>query len=201
MWKLVLALSLFTSSMLSAETKVLAFSGSTRTDSINKKLVTEAGNLAKQLGATVTFIDLKDYPMPFYDGDIEKEQGMPNDAKRLRQLLIQNQVIFIASPEYNGSLSAVLKNALDWASRSEDGGSSRDAFKGKKFVLMSASPGQGGGTRGLAHLRSIIEGIGGTVISQQFVVPNAFEAFDSQGKLKNPQAGSELKQIVQQAIQ
>ncbi|WP_241208957.1 NADPH-dependent FMN reductase [Parachlamydia acanthamoebae] len=66
---------------------------------------------------------------------------------------------------------------------------------------MSASPGQGGGTRGLAHLRSIIEGIGGTVISQQFVVPNAFEAFDSQGKLKNPQAGSELKQIVQQAIQ
>ncbi|WP_079978238.1 NADPH-dependent FMN reductase [Parachlamydia acanthamoebae] len=201
MWKLVLALSLFTSSMLSAETKVLAFSGSTRTDSINKKLVTEAGNLAKQLGATVTFIDLKDYPMPFYDGDIEKEQGMPNDAKRLRQLLIQNQVIFIASPEYNGSLSAVLKNALDWASRSEDGGSSRDAFKGKKFVLMSASPGQGGGTRGLAHLRSIIEGIGGTVISQQFVVPNALEAFDSQGKLKNPQAGSELKQIVQQAIQ
>ncbi|MBS4168774.1 NAD(P)H-dependent oxidoreductase [Parachlamydia sp. AcF125] len=200
MGKLFLALCLLSTTMLTAETNILTFSGSTRTDSVNKKLVKEAGNLAKQLGANVTFIDLKDYPIPFYDEDLEREQGMPANAKHLRQLIIQNQAIFIASPEYNGSLSAVLKNVLDWASRNEAGAPSFEAFTGKTFVVMSASPGPGGGARSLAHLRSILEGIGGKVISQQLVIPNAYEAFDSQGKLKNPQKEAELKHLVQQVI-
>lgn len=171
---------------LLAKMNILVFAGSTRADSYNKKLAREAVEMAGKLGAKVTLIDLKDYPMPFYDGDLEKE-GMPKDAKRFRDLMIASDAIIIASPEYNGSVSAVLKNALDWASRDEKGNPSRQAFEGKRFALMSASPGEGGGARGLAHLRAIIENIGGTVLEQQTVVGRAHEAFtkDKLGTLNN----------------
>lgn len=188
------------SAALSAETKVLAFAGSTREDSVNKKLVAQAAHAAQQMHANVTVIDLKDYPIPLYDGDLEAKEGMPLKAKQLRQLMIQNDVILIASPEYNGSLSAVLKNAIDWASRSEDGKSSREAFKGKKFVIMSASPGSGGGDRGLAHLRTIIENIGGTVLSKQVTLPDAYNAFNEQGCLKNEKIKKELQEAIHSAI-
>lgn len=200
MWKWIMILCVVTTAALSAEIKVLAFAGSTREDSVNKKLVSEAANLARQMGANVTLIDLKDYPLPFYNADLETKEGMPLKARQFRQLMIQCDVILIASPEYNGSLSATLKNAIDWASRSEDGGGSREAFQGKKFAIMSASPGASGGTRGLAHLRAILENIGGTVIAQQVVVPDAYNAFDEQGHLKNGNVRKELQQLVQAAI-
>lgn len=187
------------STTLHAEIKVLAFAGSTRKDSTNKKLIAEAARLAKQEGASVTLVDLKDYPIPFYDADLEAKDGMPPKAKHLRQLMIQSDVIMIASPEYNGSLSAVLKNAIDWISRDEEGKPSRTAFKDKKFVLMSASPGAGGGSRGLAHLRSIIENVGGVVIPQTVVIPDAYKAFDVDGHLQDPKLKSELLQLVQKA--
>lgn len=200
MWKLIFLLLVAMTMQLKAEMKVLAFAGSTREDSANKKLIKEAANIAREEGAIVTLISLNDYPMPFYNADLEAKEKMPTKAKEFRQLLIQNQVILIASPEYNSSLSGVLKNAIDWASRSEQGGSSRDAFKGKKFILMSASPGSTGGSRGLMHLRSIIENIGGTVVVQQIVVPDAYNAFDEQGHLKNPNLKKELQQLIQEAL-
>ena len=201
MWKWMIILCVVFSVNLSAEIKILAFSGSTREDSVNKKLIFEAASLTRQMSANITVIDLKDYPIPFYDGDLEAKEGMPTTAKQLRQLMIQSHIILIASPEYNGSLSAVLKNTIDWASRSEEGGSSREAFKGKKFVIMSASPGSSGGARGLVHLRTIIENIGGTVIPQQLVVPDAYNAFDQQRHLKNPKMKLELQQLIEAAIQ
>jgi NAD(P)H-dependent FMN reductase len=200
MWKWMIILCVVFSAHLGAEVKILAFSGSTREDSVNKKLVFEAARLACQKSASVTVIDLKDYPIPFYDGDLETKEGMPVKAKQLRQLMIQSHIILITSPEYNGSLSAVLKNVIDWASRSEEGGSSREAFKGKRFVIMSASPGSSGGTRGLIHLRAIIENIGGTVIPQQVVIPDAYNAFDQQGHLKNQKIASELQQVIEAAL-
>lgn len=200
MWKWMIVLCVAFSANLSAEVKVLAFAGSTREDSVNKKLVVEAAKIARQMQANVTIIDLKNYPIPFYDEDLETKEGMPIKAKQLRQLMIQSDVILIASPEYNGSLSAVLKNAIDWATRSENGGGSREAFKGKKFVIMSASPGSSGGARGLVHLRTIIENIGGTVLSQQVVVPDAYNAFDEQGYLKNEKVKKEIEQLVHTAI-
>lgn len=184
-----------------AETKVLAFAGSTRKDSFNKKLINEAANEARALGADVKVISLEDYPMPYYDGDLETQQGQPDNAKKIRQLMMQSQVIMIASPEYNGSLSAILKNTIDWASRNEQGAPSRDAFAGKTFVLLSTSPGNGGGSRGLAHLRAIIENVGGTVLTQQVTVPKAYEAFDNTGHLKDPKAKMELHNLIQQAVQ
>ncbi len=201
MWKQILILSIAFSATLSAEIKVLAFAGSTREDSANKKLVMEAARLTSQMEANVTLIDLKDYPIPFYDQDLETKQGMPIKAKQLRRLMVESDLILIASPEYNGSLSAVLKNAIDWASRSEEGGPSREAFKGKQFALMSASPGGGGGVRGLVHLRTILENVGGTVISQQVVLPNAYQAFDERGLLKNEHVVKEIQQLVRTGIE
>lgn len=200
MWKYMVVLCVALSATLSAEKKVLAFAGSTREDSANKKLIVETANLARQMGANVTVIDLKDYPIPLYDEDLEAREGMPPKAKQLRKLMIQSDVILIASPEYNASLSAVLKNAIDWASRSEEGRSSREAFKGKKFAIMAASPGSSGGARGLVHLRIVLEDIGGTVMPLQVVVPGAYNAFDEKGRLKNEKTKMEIQQLVQTAI-
>ncbi|MBA3722910.1 MAG: NAD(P)H-dependent oxidoreductase [Parachlamydiaceae bacterium] len=197
-WLLIMCVAY--SAGVTAETKVLAFAGSTRNDSINKKLVVEAANMARQKGATVTVVDFKDFQIPFYDEDLENESGMPAKAKELRNLMINSDVIFIASPEYNSSIPGILKNALDWTSRTEDGDASRDAFKGKKFAIMSSSPGGGGGARGLVHLRGIIEAAGGTVIKEQVVIPKGFEAFDQQGHLKNPQVKKELQALVDKAL-
>lgn len=201
MIKWLLALGLMVSSVVNAETKILAFAGSTSATSVNKKLIQEAAKIAREMGAQVTVISLNDYPIPFYNAQEEKTQGMPAKAKELRRLMIQSDAIMIASPEYNASLTAVLKNALDWASRSENASPSRDAFKGKKFAIMSASPGTGGGARGLVHLRAILEAIGGTVVSGQVIIPNAYQAFNEQGNLKSEQSLQELKQLISQLLQ
>ncbi|MFI5333782.1 MAG: NADPH-dependent FMN reductase, partial [Chlamydiales bacterium] len=185
---------------LCAEVKVLALAGSSREGSYNKLLVKEAGELARQLGAQVTLIDLKDFPMPFYDADLEEKEGMPSNAKRLKQLMVNSDVIMIASPEYNATVSAILKNSLDWASRSENE-ASRSAFKGKKFALMSASPSKKGGARGLVDLQAIIEDVGGEVVKLKTMVPVAYEAFDAQGKLKDQNLRKKLQQEVEQVLQ
>jgi chromate reductase, NAD(P)H dehydrogenase (quinone) len=179
-----------------AEPKVLAFAGSTRKDSYNKKLILAATEIARQEGATVTLIDLKDFPMPLYDADLEASQGLPENAKRLRNLMISHDKIMIASPEYNGSMPAVLKNSLDWASRGEDGNWSNLAFKGKKFAIMSASPGKGGGARALVHLRSVIETNGGIVLSNQATIPNAHQYFAKNQGTTNVALKEEVEQLL-----
>lgn len=200
MFKFIIAVSLIASTVIHAEIKVLALSGSLREDSVNRKLVLEAANIARQQGADVTVVNLKDYAIPFYDADLETQQKMPEGVKKLRQQMLQSQVIFIASPEYNGSLTGLLKNAIDWASRSETGSPSREAFQGKKFLLLSASPGPGGGARGLVHLKAILENLGGIVLPTQVVLPKAYNAFNAQGHLTNENAKAELKKAVLQAL-
>src|SRR5262249_13673112 len=136
MWKWFLIFCAVLTAHLNAETNVLAFSGSTRHDSVNKKLINEAANIAREQGANVVLIDLKEYHIPLYDGDLEDAEGMPENARYLRQLMLQSDAILIASPNYNHSIPAVLKNVLDWISRSENAERSREAFEGKKFAIM-----------------------------------------------------------------
>ena len=166
----------FTSTLL-AQMNVLIFSGSTRKDSYNQTLAKEAAAEAKLMGANVTMIDLKNYSMPFYDADLEKK-GLPRSAKKFRDLMVASDAIVIATPEYNGSIPGLLKNALDWASRSESAEASRSAFKGKRFALLSASPGRLGGARALVHLKALIEEVGGKVINKQVAVPGAHSALE-----------------------
>lgn len=196
MLKTLLAVTLLATPLSATETNVLLFAGSVRKESYNKKLIVEASKMVKELGASPTVIDLSDYPMPFYNEDLEIEIGLPENAKRLRHLMIESRVIVIASPEYNSSIPGILKNALDWASRSEQKGASRDAFKGKTFILLSASPGSLGGKRGLEHLRRIISDVGGIVLPNELSIAEAYTAFDKAGSLKDVKIQQQLKQLL-----
>ena len=196
----ILLFALLAFSSLHAETEVLALAGSTREGSFNKLLVKEAAKMAEGMGAKVTYVDLKDYPIPFFDEDLEGQVGLPENAKKLRQLFIKSQIIMIASPTHNASVSAVLKNAIDWLSRDDEGDPQADALTGKKFVLLSASPGKKGGARGLIHLKDILDDVNGDIFPQQFSLPLADEAFDAQGHLKNGEQKKVLQQLIQEAL-
>lgn len=162
-------------------TKILAFAGSTRKDSYNKKLVKVAAKGAEEAGAEVTYIDLADFPMPLFDEDLEAEQGPPEHARRLKELMIASDGFLIASPEYNGAYSAVLKNAIDWASRGAEDEPMLAAFRGKTATLMATSPGAIGGLRGLSVLRTLLSGIGVIVLPDQKALGKAHERFNDDG--------------------
>jgi len=164
--------------------KILAFAGSSRESSFNKKLVKIAASGAEAAGATVTLIDLADYPMPLFNQDLEQEKGMPENARQFKNLLIEHDGFMIASPEYNSAFSPLLKNVIDWASRAEsDDEPPLVAYRGKMAVIMATSPGALGGLRGLVFLRMLLANIGMTVLPGQQTIPFAFKAFDKTGSL------------------
>ncbi len=175
--------------------KILAFAGSTRSDSFNKKLVKIAVNGAIDVGVEATFIDLRDFPMPLYDGDLEQREGLSANTRKLKDLMLTHQGFLISSPEYNSSISGVLKNTIDWTSRQTEGESPLACYKGKIAGLMSASPGGLGGLRGLVTIRSILENIGVLVIPDQVAIAKAHEVFNSDGTLKNKTQEDQVKNI------
>ena len=168
------------------QVKILAFAGSTSINSVNKKLVNIAIQGAISKGAQVTFLDLRDLPMPFYDDHLEPSQGLDN-VLEFRALMRAHNGLLIASPEYNGSVTAVLKNAIDWASRVElpNQPKAEGCFVNKVASIISAAHGGFGGERGLVHLRSILVNVGVIVLPEQRLISRAHEAFDEQGNLKN----------------
>ena len=164
--------------------KILAFAGSSRKGSFNKKLVGIAASGAMEAGAKVTVIDLADYPMPIFNQDFESEKGMPEKARDFKNLLIAHDGFLIASPEYNSAFSPLLKNVIDWASRSEsEDEPSLVAYRGKVAAIMSASPGGLGGLRGLVFLRMLLSNIGMIVLPNQQAIPQAYKAFKNNGAL------------------
>lgn len=168
-----------------ASPKILAFAGSLRAGSYNKKLVKIAAAGAKSAGAEVAYIDLRDLPLPVFDEDLEKQEGLPANARKLKDLFLAHQGLLISCPEYNSSISAALKNAIDWVSRPVAGEAPLQCFDGKVAGLMSASPGALGGLRGLVHVRAILGNIKVLVIPDQIAVSKAHEAFDADGALKD----------------
>ncbi len=178
-----------------ASIKIVAFAGSLRSGSHNKKLIRIAAAGARAAGAQVTDLDLRDVAMPLYDGDIEREQGLPPNAKLFKRLLVEHHGMLISSPEYNSAFPAVLKNAIDWASRPEPNEPALAAFKGKIAGLLAASPGQLGGVRGLAVLRSILSNIGVIVIPTQMAIARANEAFDEDGSLKDERQQAAIEAV------
>jgi NAD(P)H-dependent FMN reductase len=175
--------------------KILAFAGSTRKESFNKKLVRIAADAARNAGAQVTLLDLRDIPMPLYDGDLEAEQGIPENGKKFKVLLLAHDGLLIAAPEYNSGISGVLKNAVDWASRPVVGEPPLACFAGKVATLMSASPGALGGLRGLVVVRSLLSNMGTIVLPTQVAVPQAHNAFGSDGKLKDPKQQDSIESL------
>lgn len=165
--------------------RILVFAGSARMDSLNKKLARVAAEAVRAAGATATFVDLGDYPMPLYDGDLEAREGVPAAARKLKDLFIAHQGLFIVSPENNASVSALLKNTLDWVSRQDGGESGLVPYQGKVAAIAGASPGALGGLRGLTHLRAILQTLRVLVLSEQMALGRAHEAFSEDGSLKD----------------
>lgn len=174
---------------------ILAFAGSARSGSFNKKLVRIAARAAESAGAEVTLVDLRDFALPVYDGDLEAAEGLPAVAAEFRRLLFAHDGLLIASPENNGSVSALLKNTIDWSTRTEDAKPDISGYRGKIASILAASPGALGGLRGLAHLRALLEMIGCIVLPDQIAIRGADSAFDEAGELKDPAQGKRVERI------
>ncbi|MFN7973891.1 MAG: NAD(P)H-dependent oxidoreductase [Acidobacteriota bacterium] len=175
--------------------KVLVFAGTTRREAFNKKLARVAAAAAQAAGAEATYVDLRDLPMPLYDGDLEAEQGIPENAQKLKKLLLEHEGLLVSTGEYNSSITGVLKNAIDWASRQDRGAAPLACFKGKVAGLLSASPGALGGMRALVHVRAILGNIGVLVLPEQLALGKAHEAFHPDGSLKDPKQQASVEKV------
>ena len=165
--------------------KVLVFSGSVRRDSGNRKLAGAAAAALRDAGGEVSLLDLRDYPLPIYDGDLEEAGGLPMNAVALKEIFIAHQGLFIATPEYNGFFPPLLKNTIDWLSRPFKGASGLLPYAGKVAAIAAASPGGLGGMRCLPLLRQQLTNLSVLVLPQQLALGNADSAFTEAGALKD----------------
>lgn len=157
--------------------KILAFAGSLREHSYSKRVLKITINGAEKVGAEVTLVDLRDYPMPIYNPDDHDRMGFDENAIKFQELLTRHDGLLIASPEYNGSLPAALKNVIDWASRQSDQYPRSAVFPGKVAAMMAVSEGSFGGLRSLAHLRGVLTSVGVNVLPQEVAVSFADDKF------------------------
>jgi len=171
-----------------------------RAGSLNKKLARVAAAAVRAAGAEATLIDLADYAMPLYDGDLEARDGVPSSARKLKDLLIAHQGLLVVSPENNASVPALLKNTLDWISRKDGSESGLVPYQGKVAALAGASPGALGGLRGLTHLRAILQTLSVLVLSEQFALGRAHEAFNEDGSLREAKQQAALAALARKLV-
>jgi NAD(P)H-dependent FMN reductase len=175
--------------------RILAFAGSARRESFNKRLIKIAAAAAETAGAEVTLIELADYPLPLFNQDLEADEGLPANAVALKKLFLEHDGLLLSCPEYNSSITPLLKNTIDWVSRQAPGEGSLAAYQGKVATLMSASPGRLGGLRGLVHVRSILGNIGVLVLPDQVAVSEAHGSFTPDGGLKDAKLHESVKKL------
>ena len=180
-------------------TRIAVFAGSSRRASFNRLLAAEAAEMAADAGAEVSLVELGDYPLPIYNGDLEAEHGLPENAAKLKTLFAEQHGFIICSPENNASVSSLLKNTIDWCSR-KGGPPGVEPFAGKVAALLAASPGAFGGVRGLVSLRAILQPLGVTALAQQYTLSRAHEAFDADGALKDPAVQQAVQAVVKRLV-
>jgi NAD(P)H-dependent FMN reductase len=168
--------------------RILAFSGSARKESLNRKFLAVAVQAVRDAGGEVTLLDLNDYVLPLYHGDLEDAEGMPANATKLIELITSHQALLIASPEYNSMITPLLKNTIDWCTRADD-----NPFEGKVAAVISASPGALGAVRSLVMAQQLLLKLGCHVVPGQTFLPHASEAFDEAGALKEPRSQKSVK--------
>lgn len=161
---------------------ILVFAGSVRRDSLNRKLALVAAQAVDGAGGRATLLELADYPLPIYDGDLEAESGPPQNAFRLQEVMGAHAGFIVVSPEYNHSIPALLKNTLDWVSRTPRVRGS-NPFAGKVAGLMATSPGALGGLQGLDTVQRVLATVGAMVLPRMVAVPHGDKAFDGDGRL------------------
>ncbi len=185
---------------MSEQIRLLAFAGSLRAGSYNRKLVRTLEAGARAAGAEVTHLELRDYPLPIYDGDIEAA-GMPETVRRLQQVMREHDGLLISTPEYNGSMPALVKNTLDWISRPmADGTSGTTLFRGKVAGICSASPGALGGIRSLIVLRDALAKLGLWVAPSQVALGNADSAFDANDELIDAKRREAVQAVARETV-
>ena len=182
--------------------RILVFAGSIRTGSFNARLAAIAAKELALAGAEVTHISLSDFPLPIYDGDLEASSGQPDNAVKLKRMMTVHQGVFIASPEYNASVTPLLKNTLDWISRVREGKEPPlAAYKNRVFAIGGASNGQYGAMRSLLALRQVLEiGCGALVSPDQIAVNRAADAYDEMDQFKDEQNAQRLRNVVRRLI-
>lgn len=184
--------------------KLLVFAGSTRAASLNRQLARATAQLARDRGALVTLLELGTLDIPLYNADLEA-QGTPPDVIRLKEMMLAHPGWIICSPEYNGGMTALLKNALDWASspvkgHPEWGSDGIRPFAGKVVGMLSASPGALGGLRSLGQLAPLLRNLQCWVAPQQFALAQAHQAFATDGTLMNAPAQASVQAVVDQVL-
>lgn len=175
--------------------KILAFAGSLRRESFNRKALRIATEGARATGAEVTLLELADLPLPLFDEDTEAREGLHPNARKLKDLMIAHQGFLVACPEYNSSITPLLKNALDWASRADGSEAGGLPYRNKVVGLVAASAGMLGGLRGLRHVREIFGNLGCTVLPEQYALSRADAAFDEQGNLRDEKTRKALHSV------
>jgi chromate reductase, NAD(P)H dehydrogenase (quinone) len=181
--------------------KILVIPGSLRSGSLNAKLAAVAAHEFAQSGVEVTRISLSDFPLPIYDGDLQAKSGMPKNSVNLKRMIGAHHGVLIVTPEYNASVPALVKNAIDWVSRVQDPHETRgQVFRDRTFAIAAASGGRLGGTRALAALRLILSACHATVIPNQLALSFAEEAYDDMDRLKHSAESDALKALVRQLI-
>jgi len=181
--------------------KILVFAGSIRTGSHNARLAALATKLLALADAEPTRISLQDFPLPLYDGDLEAKSGAPEQAVQLKRLMMQHAGVFIATAEYNASVTPLLKNTIDWVSRVRDTDPPLAAFRNRVFALAAASPGTLGGYRGLMAVRQVLElGCGATVLPEQVAVRDAANAFDADDSLHDQRTAEALGTLLRRLV-
>ncbi|MBT0584839.1 NADPH-dependent FMN reductase [Alteromonas oceanisediminis] len=178
--------------------KILAFSGSARKNSFNQAVATAAADAARNAGAEVTLVNLGDYPMPIFNEDDEAASGMPDQARAFKELLLSHDAFIIVSPEYNSSYPALLKNAIDWASRKQSDEKPLEAFRGKTALIMAASAGALGGMRVLVTLRMLLGNIGVNVLANQKAIGKVDTLMNDSGQLTDEKTLSQIAKLVEE---
>lgn len=181
--------------------KILVIPGSLRTGSLNARLAAAAAYGFAQAGAEVTRISLADFPLPIYDGDLQSKSGVPKNAINLKRMIGTHHGVLIVTPEYNGSVPPLVKNAIDWVTRVQDAHETRgQVFRERAFAIAAASESRLGGTRSLAALRLILSACHATVIPNQLALSFASQAYDDTDRLKHPADIEALSALVRQLI-
>ncbi len=171
--------------------RLLAFAASLKRESLNRKLINLAVDLARKAQVEVDLADFREFDMPLYDADLQNSAGFPEGARELARRIEVVDGLMIASPEYNYSLPGTLKNAIDWVSRMKP-----MPLRGKHGVLLAASTSLVGGSRGLWALRVPLEGLGVMLLPDMFALAQAPQAFDEHGTLKDPELQDRLRKLV-----
>ncbi|HXN35835.1 MAG TPA: NAD(P)H-dependent oxidoreductase [Opitutaceae bacterium] len=180
---------------MAAPPRVLAFSGSARRDSLNRKFLAVAAQAAREAGAEVTLVDPAEIALPLYNGDLEDSEGLPANATKLLGLMGSHEALLVASPEYNSMITPMLKNTLDWCSRAD-----ANPFEGKVAAVISASPGMYGGVRSLQLAQQLLLKLGCHVVPGQCVLPHADKAFDADGRLTDARARKSVQEMAAKLV-